>query len=349
MPTLAEVRTYSLISVRSQARTLTTALAIALTMAGTGGAAFAECQPPPAPVRDLKLTRFYADKAGSVVDPKLAAAHKAETEPLTRFLRGVASDADKAWRRSKPEAQRDAAHCGLGALAQWAAAGALLGRMETAQAEYQRKWDLTGAALAYLKLRAHATPEQRAAIEPWLQKLADAARAFFDDPARKRNNHWYWLGLGLGAVGLATASDRHWEMARGIAADAARDITAEGTLPLEMERQARALHYHDFALEPLVLLAELARARGEDFWALGNGALHRLARATIDGFADPATFARLAGAPQEPGIKPGAGWSHVYAARFPGRLSAPIPGAAPGHRWLGGDTLVLMRVLAARG
>lgn len=306
------------------------------------------CAPPPPPVRDLDLPRFYGDEAGSVVDPKLQAAHKAAVAPLTAFLRQVTSEADKALRQSNPDQQAASASCALDWLATWAKGGAWLGAMSTKQAEYQRKWDLAGAALTYVKLERFASPEQRAAIEPWLQQWADRARAFFDDPARQRNNHWYWLGLGLAATAEATGSTKHWELARGIMKDAAKDIAADGTLAKEMERKARALHYHAFALTPLVVMAEMAAARGEDWYALESGALHRLAAVTLDGIKDPAAFDRRIGTPQERPVNPQAGWLALYHKRFPEKVAPSLPRIPDGHRWLGGDVLALSAALAHR-
>jgi poly(beta-D-mannuronate) lyase len=306
------------------------------------------CPPPPPPVRDIDLPRFYADTEGSVVDPALAARHKAAVEPLTAFLRHVVSDADRSLRRAKPEARQEAARCALAWLEAWARGDAWLGRMASRQAEYQRKWDLAGVALAYIKVRRHATPEQRRLIEPWLVRFADAARAFFDDPARRRNNHWYWLGLALGATAMAVDSDRHWAEAGLVMDSAVRDIRADGTLAHELERRSRALHYHAFAAMPLVVLAELAAARGEDWYALGDGALHRLVRATVDGLADPERFRALAGEPQERPSRAGAGWIRLYAARFPHRLGTTPADAPQGHRWLGGDVGGLREALPRR-
>jgi poly(beta-D-mannuronate) lyase len=300
------------------------------------------CPSAPPPVRDLDLVRYYTDEAGSIVDPALRARNVAALKPVTAFLRHVVRDADTAVRRNSAPA----ATCALDWLAQWARGEAWLGRMATSQAEYQRKWDLAGVALAYLKVRPWASAEQRAAIEPWLTRLADAARAFFDDPRHKRNNHWYWLGLGVAATGLATDSDRHWAMARAIFQDAARDIGPDGSLPLELKRGKRALGYHTFALTPLSVMAELAHVRGEDWYRLGDGALHRLVALAARGLADPGVIAALAGVPQEPQDKAGAAWMQLYRRRFPGRLPDTLPAGAGGHRWLGGDVMLLATALS---
>lgn len=313
------------------------------------GTAAAACPAPPPVVKDLDIPRFYADAKGSVVEPKQMALHDAAVAPLTAFLQEVTANADKAHRRSKAADQQAAADCALGWIAEWARGDAWLGRMAQAQAEYQRKWDLAGVALAYLKVKSYATPQQRSVIEPWLMRFADAGLAFFDDPRHKRNNHWYWLGLAVGATALATDSQRHWEIARGIMADAARDVAADGTLPMEIARGARAIHYHAFAAMPVVMLAELGRAKGEDWYAFGGGAVHRLAAVTLDGLADPTLFDRLAATPQQRKPGAGAGWLYLYAAHNAERLAGrQRPEMKPGHRWLGGDVLVLGDVLAKR-
>lgn len=306
------------------------------------------CAPAPAPVVDLDIPRFYGDAKGTVIEPKQKVLHDAAVAPLTDFLREVTGDADKALRRSKAAAQHEVAACALGWLETWAAANAFLGRMAQDQAEYQRKWDLAGTALAYLKLKPFATLDQRRVIEPWLNRFADATRAFFDDPRHKRNNHWYWLGLGIAATALATDSDRHWQIARGIMADAARDIAADGTLAMEIARGGRAIHYHAFAVMPLVVLAELGMSRGENWYALGDGALHRLVDVTLKGLADPTLFDRLARVPQQRPVSHigGAGWLQLYGARFPDRLKDRVlPDTKSSHRWLGGDVTMLAEAL----
>lgn len=303
------------------------------------------CPPAPPAVRDLDVPRFYGDADGAVVDPKALAAHRTAVEPLTRFLRHVVTDADKALRQSTPDAAGKSAACALAWIEAWARGGAWLGDMRSQQGEYQRKWDLAGVALAYLKVRSFATTAQRAAIEPWLIEFADRARAFFDDPRRKRNNHWYWLGLGAAAVGLAANSDRHWQLARSIIKDAAGDIATNGSLPHELARKSRALHYHAFSLTALVVTAELAALRGEDWYGDGGGALHRLVAFTVRGLADPASMEPLAGARQELPVNPGYGWRTLYEARFPERMKGPLPDVPTAYRWLGGDVQLLHKAV----
>jgi len=323
-----------------------TAIVCAMLLLSPESAAAADCPMPPPASKDLDIPAFYADAQGSIVDPGQMARHDAAVQPLTAFLQQVTTSADASHRGPDPVGRTAAARCALSWIATWAQGNAWLGRMAQAQSEYQRKWDLSGVALAYLKVRPAATPQQRRVIEPWLVRFADAARAFFDDPKRRRNNHWYWLGLAVGATALATDSVRHWDMARSIMGDAARDIAADGTLPLELARGGRAIHYHAFAVMPIVVLAELGAARGEDWYGLADGAVHRLVDATLKGLSDPTLFDRLAATPQQRGAEAGAGWLHLYAARHPDQLTGKArPDMKPGHRWLGGDVAVLDQAL----
>jgi poly(beta-D-mannuronate) lyase len=331
------------LTVPARLRALAIGLALASGGLATGAAA---CDAAPPAMRDIDIPRFYSDAAGTIVDPKLKAAHDAAQNALTAFLRDVTGNSDKAIKRTKPAEQKQAADCALAWIATWAKADAWLGTMAQQQAEYQRKWDLAGTALAYLKVRKFASPEQRAVIEPWLIRFADATVKFFDNPERKRNNHWYWQGVGLAAVGLAADSKPHWERAKGIMADATKDIAADGTLPMELERGARALHYHAFSCMPVVAMAALGRAGGEDWLPLNNNAVDRLVQATAKGLADPTIFDKLAKVPQERPVNPFAGWAQLYTALKPGVVLTVPPDLRDGHRWLGGDVAVLGKVLA---
>ncbi len=306
------------------------------------GAVFAACPTAPVPVRDLTLDGYYSDKAKSVVETDAEARKQAAVEPLRDYLDTVTKQADRAILKQRG----DAAACALHWLRAWTLGRAYLGTITRKQAEAQAKWDLAGLAIAYLKLRHFASSEQRRDIEPWLIAMADRARAVYDSPGKIRNNHWYWLGLGLGAIGLAADSPRHWDEARRIMSDAARDIGADGLLPLEIKRGRRALHHHSFSAMPLVTLAEIAAARGEDWYALGDGALHRLVLATAAGLVEPARFDHVAGVAQEQPPKPRAGWLQLYAHRFRGRLPDGLPSSKPRHRWLGGDVNALVMALA---
>lgn len=321
--------------------------AIIVALLALAGATPAQaCDVVPPAVRDLAVERYYSDDIGSYTDPTMLAKQREATKPVRDFLTHVIRDADASLRQKSPSLAKYRALCALDWLEAWARAGALAGHMSSKQAEAERRWSLAGAALAYLKVKPHATAEQAKAIERWLVSLADTATAAFLAGKSKRNNHWYWMGLGLGATGLAAESRRHWDLARSVMEDAARDIAADGSLPLELARGQRALHYHAFALMPLVALADLARCKGEDWESFSDNALSRLVRFTALNLDDPAEIIAKAG-PQESPTSPGAGWIPLYAAMHPEWTPPAGVEMASGHRWLGGNVLLLRQMLGA--
>ena len=275
------------------------------------------CRRPPAAVRDVIGVSYYTDSAHhSVIDPKKLAQNEANLNPIRDYLQGITDASDAAAR-----GDAKAAFCALQLLAAWAQTDALNGNANR-QGEYEREWTLAGLALAYLKIRDTGIPDpDDGTVSSWFARLARAVEPFYP-PTGERNNHDYWAGVAVASAGVA-ANDRDlydWGLATyKVGAD---QITSEGTLPLEMRRGARALHYHLFAIEPLVMLAEIARANGQDLYAMDGGAIARLAQRCVSGIEDPSYFAHASGVAQD--IKPGAvlrtdeiAWMEPYNARFP--------------------------------
>ncbi|HEL4246416.1 polysaccharide lyase [Stenotrophomonas maltophilia] len=301
---------------------------------------YAACPPPPAGHPDIRALGYYTDKAGSVIDPVLQQQNKDATAPLDRYAADVARMSDDYLRTGDPAA----AQCTLSWLGAWADDGAMLGQMirvNNDQSFYMRQWMLDAVAMAYLKVHDQANPQQRAHIDPWLQKLARANLAYWDNPKRRRNNHYYWGALGVLATGLATDDEALWEAGHAAFQKGIDDIQYDGSLPLEMARGQRALHYHDYALAPLVMMAELARLHGQDGYASGDHAIDRLARRVIEGSKDPAWFNEHTGVAQLP--LQASGWVEFYRLRSPdGGLFDAAHARGPFHSpRLGGD-LTLM-------
>jgi len=288
-------------------------------------------------MRDVNGVSFYVDEHKSVIDPDLQEQNQAALRPLRAFVKEVTRLAD-GWMVSRPA---DARYAGLalGALTRWAAGGALLGAANQ-QGAYEREWTLGSLALAYLKLRdapsVPATRATRAMIAEWLCAVARLVEPPYERAGKtsSRNNHAYWTGLAVSAAGVA-CQDRalfDWGIARariGIA-----QVGADGILPLELARERRALHYHVFALAPLVMLAELGAANGVALYDENDHALRRLGDRVIAGLADPSSFERLTGASQEQVTTPPRGadlaWAEPWQARFPdARLAAWLAAARP--------------------
>ncbi len=262
----------------------------------------------PAPSRfgaDLSAEGYYTDAKHSVVDPARQKTYLDATAKARREAEAIVAAADAF----QATASRAAARFAIEGLAHAAEDRYLAGTMKGRQAEYIRGWLVGAMAIAYLKVRpsGFVTADERASIAGWLVGVAVSEEAFL---GKAQNNHRYWGGLGVMAEGIA--GDRRDLFDWGIASAQVglRQVAPDGTLPLEMARGAKALHYHFFAAAPLVEIEALAQPNGVDLTA--SGALDRLVRTTIAAYNDPSAFERRTGAPQELDKPPSLGWAILY-------------------------------------
>jgi poly(beta-D-mannuronate) lyase len=282
-----------------------------LLAAGAAGAS--ACPAPPPAVIDIEANRYYTDKHNSVIDPVLRARNIAAVKPIDTFLDAVARDASSY--QAAPDKAVVDARCGLAWMAGWAKEKALLGKMSSNQAYYQRKWTLGGLALSYARLKPAAGEAQKQAIEPWLKALAEATMLHADAYTGARNNHYYWEGLAVLAAGAVTGEARHVAWGRRVFDEAMTHVAADGSLPREMERAGKALHYHLFAVTPLVMMASILDVH--------SPRLDQLVSFTLAGVADPSPLEARTGFAQERPNGP-LSWKVVYD-RHAGRHGAAAP------------------------
>jgi poly(beta-D-mannuronate) lyase len=283
-----------------------------------------DCPAPPPFAKTLNAESYYTDAHHSVIDPAKKAAEEQATAGPTHLGQWATQAADKVLR----DGSRAAAACVYSLLDAAAQAKAWTGEMPTGQGHYEQKWLLAGAAMASLKIRTTGvgTPAQDKDIQKWFADLANRVTEYVDSKKNTPgsdawNNHRYWTGLAVCAAGIALndKSDYEWGIASykfGV-----DQIQPNGVLPLEMNRAGRALHYHLYALAPLIMIAELAEANGQDLYSYSNGAIHRLVKLCVAGLADPSLFSKATGVPQDVTGAPysGAdiGWAVPYVRRFP--------------------------------
>jgi poly(beta-D-mannuronate) lyase len=290
----------------------------ALALCGAG--AFAACLPPPAAQRDILADGYYDDPpVYSHIDPVKHAAYEAAVGPVEHYLDAVAQMA------SKGEAQ-----CTLRWLVSWAEGDALLGRIEKEQAHYERKWLLAGLALSYAKVRPAASRDQQAAIDTWLMALADGVKKHSETYKGERNNHTYWEGLAVAATGAVTGNARDLAWGRKLFQAAMAQVAKDGSLPLEMKRGTRALHYHLFAAAPLAML--------ESVLAVHSSKMDKLAAFCAAGLKNPALVAKRAGVAQSGILDDDGDWLAVYGRRHPSKeIAALLEKRSPYVNRLGGD------------
>ncbi|MGC2402772.1 MAG: alginate lyase family protein [Acidobacteriaceae bacterium] len=304
------------------------------------------CPSPVALPVDFVTSNFYADNdpTHSIIDPAKAKAY-AETAAPVKHSGDVVVAAADAYRTT---GSLSAARCVIEHLETNARNRGLTGKMSSNQAYYVQGWVLGAEAIAYLKVRGSGviSPGQASLILPWMQQVASQARDYYDVREKNsgpgsQNNHYYWAAVELGAVGIAANDRSDFDWAIRAAREGIAQIRPDGTLPLEMQRAARALHYHLFAAAPLVMIAEYGYPNGIDLYREQKGALQRLVKASTHGLVDASLFAKAAGIPQEVPVPPTAeaiGWATAYNRRFPdpviSKLLTQCPD--PGYMYLGG-------------
>src|SRR5882724_2840915 len=143
----------------------------------------------------------------------------------------------------------------------------LTGKMSSNQAYYVQGWVIGAIAISYLKVRDSGGihSQQRREILPWIVEVVQQTVNYYDTRRQKetgdaQNNHLYWAGVEVWAAGIAANYRKLFDWGMDTYRAGVAAIEPDGTLPLEMNRGQRALHYHLFAVSPLVYLAEF----GED-------------------------------------------------------------------------------------
>jgi poly(beta-D-mannuronate) lyase len=281
------------------------------------------CKSPPSSVRDLTFDGFYKHGSGSsVVDKKAMREYRAARKPIDRFARTIIKMSDRYL--AAVESNPEIAQCVFGWLHHWAKGRAFLGEVSQ-QGSYVRKWALGTVSLAYLKIRKarHFDSAKQNGIKKWIADWAEIVRDDYSTDMHKssrNNNHAYWASWSVGLAGVVLNNRSHfnWMVERQHAA--MRQVEDDGTLPLEMKRRSKALHYHVYSAQVLVMIAALAARNGVNLYGIENGALHRLVKRTVDGLSDPAYFVEKTGKKQSwVGKVSGSklAWMEAYYARFP--------------------------------
>lgn len=277
-------------------------------------------------------------------------------EPTVRMYRdfeGTAAALANGYVATGDAAQ---AECLLAHLARWADAGALLDYTiheqsgVSNQAWYQAEWSASAAALALSQVVREPSldPARVARVIGWLHKVSRKQISYPGGVNTCCNNHAYWRGLHATMIGvLANDVDLfRWGIGRyKLAID---HIAEDGSWPLEIARHEQALHYQNYALLPVVMIAEIAAQQGLDLYAYrsnGRGlddAIGYLARTLAAVRRDgPA-----AGQPKLDlrAFAPGRGdqaWAEFYRARF-GRDPLGLLGTPINNPRMGGKVTFLL-------
>jgi poly(beta-D-mannuronate) lyase len=286
---------------------------------------------------DLVTDGFYRldDPTHSIIDPVRQEAYRKSSGAVKDVGMAIVAAADDY----RNTGSRSAAQCAMTQILTLAQDHALVGKMSSNQAYYVQGWVAGAIAIAYLKIReaGFATAPQTEAVANWLQSVGEQTKQYYDAHKKaghgdSQNNHLYWAGVELAAVGIVANDRKDFDWAMAAYDNGVDQIQPDGSLPLEMARGGRALHYHLYALAPLVLLAEFGEVNHLDLYAHANGALHRLVNFSVGGVQDPAPFVKATGVQQElskPLSGDQIGWAPPYLQRFPNPALERMVQAAP--------------------
>jgi poly(beta-D-mannuronate) lyase len=234
------------------------------------------------------------------------------------------------------------AQCVLEILSAWASAGALLdySRQESLQTWFNVQWAAASAALALSVARPTGALDEAKlqATTDWLVRVAEHHLSQLPDKPKPTeswvlNHHAYWRGLLAASVGIVARNGELFRLGVRTFRAAIAALDDKGTWPLEQLADGKTLQAHELALQPLILIAELAARQEVDLYAVQEGgrSIHDAVRFLIDSPRTRETF------------KPGGGelaWIEFYARRFPESPAKDLLAAAAFNRWLGGGATV---------
>ena len=253
-------------------------------------------------ISTLSLTSKYlgSDDSKSSINTLAEAEYLQSVETIRAMEKMAASASDEF---VKGESFK-AAQCFLADLSDWADAGAMLNGDVNETGQAVRKWFLAAAGVAYLKIRSTETSPLTLAgtanIETWFARLGAKVVEFYSDRSLdKVNNHDYWAAWAVMVTAINLQDHDMYQWAISKFKQAAAQIDSDGYLANELARENKALIYHNFALQPLVMVAVFALANGDDIAGSNDDALARLATRVTAGLQDPQLFADITGVDQD--------------------------------------------------
>lgn len=263
------------------------------------------CPAFPAPFTEtLQFSSKYAgsDNARATLNPETEQQFHQQTAAITRLEKQV-SQLVMGFERDGDPARIS---CLVNGLLPWAQASALTSTTTNHTGRSMRKWALATLSSAWLQLQfspAHplaAMRAQSAQIEQWLGKLADLTVSDWATlPLARTNNHSYWAAWAIMATSVVTNRRDLFDVSLAMYRTAATQIDDQGFLPNELRRRQRAFAYHNYAVQPLVMIALFARSNHVEVIGENHAALQRLAARVIAGFDNPDAFNQKAGVTQD--------------------------------------------------
>lgn len=262
------------------------------------------CLQIPAPPAALKTQSKYNEDDGSKssIDEDRSAEREKLVQPIRNSIRLLTNIAYA--RSDNPQVARARAECVLENVDRWASAQSLT-EMRSSDAYLSRdRWvaEIVLAVQTAAKV-ANLSDMRRSSYGAWFGKLARdtiEAYALRLGPKSKTNNHRYWAGLSVAAIGFLVDEPEFKNWGKTSFEIGACQVDEKGILPAELARGTRALDYHIYALRPLAAIAKIAAEHGEPLHSKCFDGFKRLASMTHEALEDPDQFEKIAGLRQAP-------------------------------------------------
>lgn len=153
------------------------------------------------------------------------------------------------------------------ALLQWADADALAKTEEVHDAYYALKRALLPMIVSYTIIRESLSSDEQEKIEDWIDPLVRKVDKKFDGDV-DLNNHRYLADSVLTLWGAVIDDDDLYDKGQERFEIALDQMQADGALPLETRRGARALWYIRQSIADLTLIAEVYALNGDDLYGM---------------------------------------------------------------------------------
>lgn len=193
------------------------------------------------------------------------------------------------------------------------------------QAWFSVESSLFAAGFAYATVRDHARaeePERAARIEDWLRRASARHISFKTTALSCCNNHFYRRALHATVIGIVTADDALFQYGVSAVYSALHEMNPDGSLPRELMRGSRLIHYQNYAVLYLVTIMELVARQGYPIYELeiDGRTIHQAVEFDLAGLEDPEAVERRTGTVQDLWFMADPqyfSWMELYGARYP--------------------------------
>jgi hypothetical protein len=265
------------------------------------------CPDIKAPPTRLQTQSKYSsdDLSKSSVDDEAMAERDKAVRPIRGSVRILTNMAyGQSVNRDVMQARAD---CVLGNLDRWAIALSLTDMSSEDAFLTRDRWIAEIAlALEFASKNVELSAERKERYSAWLGTIARDtidAYAFRLGPKSRTNNHRYWAGLSVAAVGFLLGDQEFKRWGRISFEIGACQVDKSGYLPRELERGEKALEYHVYALRPLAAILKLALENGEPIQSKCLDGYERLSAQTRGSLKDASVFERAVGLRQKTSIR----------------------------------------------